>query len=328
MAERKKILITGAAGYIGDCIIDHLVNQENNQPPHEIHVVDKLLYTDRYMRPGINFRKMDVTSFEFYEFIKEQKFDVIIHLVAIVGEPACELMPIEATKINEIVVRDLCKIIKEYSPDTRLIFASTCSVYGNNDEFINEESGTSPLGVYAKTKLNAEEHVRTIKNHLIFRLPTLFGMSTPFGRFRTDLVANVLALRACEGQKLVVFGGEQWRPIAHVKDIGRIFAEATTSDIIGTYIPGGHNYKIIDIANEIDSIIQGSGGVEKVSMDMNESRNYKIDSKKAVSAGIKFNYSLKEGISEMEECIKDGRIKNPWDMKFDNGRFVKHITKE
>lgn len=328
MAKEKKILITGAAGYIGDCIIDHLVNQNNNQSPHQIYVVDKLLYTDRYMRPGINFRKMDVTSFEFYEFVKEQKFDVIIHLVAIVGEPACESMPIEATKINEIVVRDLCKIIKMHSPETRLIFASTCSVYGNNDDFINEESKTDPLGVYARTKLNAEEHVRSIKNHLILRLPTLFGLSTPFGRFRTDLVANVLTLRACEGQKLVVFGGEQWRPIAHVKDVGRIFAESATSGLVGTYIPGGHNYKIIDIANKINLIIEGSGGVEAVSMNMNEARNYKINAKKALSAGLNINYSLEDGVSEMERCIKDGRIKNPWDMKFDNGRFIKHITKE
>lgn len=325
--KNKKILITGGAGYIGDCIIDYLINN-NKYPASKIYAVDNLLYTDMYMRPDINFKKMDITSAGFYEFVKEEQFDVIIHLAAIVGQSACSVMSIESIKINEVVVHDLCKIIKSHLPKTRLIFSSTCSVYGNNNNYIDENSEVSPLGLYAASKVHSEEYVRSVKNHIIFRLPTLYGLSTAFGRFRTDLVANILTLRACEGQKLVVIGGDQWRPLMHVQDVGKIFAEAVGTSDTGTYILGGKNYKVIDIAKEIDALVGSSGGIEVVKANFNELRNYKVDPKKSFSAGSEMRHSLQDGVLQMEEYIKAGRIKNPWDMKFDNGRFIKHITKE
>jgi nucleoside-diphosphate-sugar epimerase len=101
---------------------------------------------------------------------------------------------------------------------------STCSVYGAQDGMLTEESPTEPLSIYAATKLSAEEYLKD-KNAIIFRLGTLFGVGDQFSRIRTDLVVNVMAARAYYEQRLKVFGGEQWRPLLHVKDAALAFVK-------------------------------------------------------------------------------------------------------
>lgn len=312
-----RVLVTGGAGYIGDCVVEELLNLN-----HSVTVVDNLTYTDSYMRPGVVFKRFDVTDNEFYEWLeKVDRFDAIIHLAAMVGDGACQASPEYTVKLNEEAVDRLCDFINGVCPDTRLLFASTCSVYGDNNDKLTEESVTKPLSLYAGTKLNAEKYVKELDNSVVFRLGTLYGISTAFARIRCDLVANILTFKAFEGQKLTVFGGEQWRPLVHVKDVGRIFAESVTQSYTGTVILSGFNYRIIDVADTVKEIT--GAPIVVTDMKFEDLRNYRVDNTKARSLGINMMKTLRMGVDEMIRSLRDGRIKNPWINKYHNARYIK-----
>ena len=80
--------------------------------------------------------------------------------------------------------------------DGRIIFMSTCSVYGAQDAVLDETSPTNPLSVYASTKLAAEQHLAGQERTRSSASGTLFGVSDQFARIRLDLVANTLVLKA------------------------------------------------------------------------------------------------------------------------------------
>jgi len=317
--EEMNVLVTGGAGYIGDSVVENLIAEG-----HNVTVVDNLLYTDSYMRPECKFVKCDVRSPEFFSILNDNHWHAVIHLAAIVGDGACQANPEETVSINEDFVKDLVKS----TPDaTKLIFASTCSVYGANNDMLDETSPTNPLSLYAGTKLNAEAHVRKHPNHVIFRLGTLFGISSPFGRIRADLVANILTFKACEGQKLTVFGGEQWRPMIHVRDVGRTFAETVAKDYTGTFILSRTNYKISDIAQRIMDLIPFNGGLEVTDMKFEDLRNYRVSDKKAYDAGMYCKITLDYGITEiLIKYKREGRIKNPWLTQYNNAKFIKELS--
>jgi nucleoside-diphosphate-sugar epimerase len=312
------VLVIGNAGYIGDSVVENLLLSN-----YSVCGIDRLMYTDSYMRPNIEFIRADIRDKEF-EYLMLNKWDAVIHLAAIVGDGACQANPQETVSVNEDFV---AKLVGLLSKETRLIFASTCSVYGANNDLLDENSNVNPLSLYAGTKLKAEDYVRKHSNHVIFRLGTLFGLSSPFARIRSDLVANTLAFKACEGNKLTVFGGEQWRPLVHVKDVGRIFAEAVEKKYVGTFILSYDNYKIIDIAKVIDRLVGDSGGLEVTDMKFEDLRNYRVNNNKAKREGILPDISLYEGIDEIVEVYKrQGRIKNPWLTQYNNAKFIKELT--
>lgn len=312
-----RVLVTGGAGYIGDCVVENLLRLN-----HEVTVVDNLTYTDSYMRPGIKFLRLDLTDAAFWDWLDAtEPFDAIVHLAAMVGDGACAASPEYTEVLNEHVPMWFSEHIKLKNPTCRFIFASTCSVYGNNNDVLTEESPAAPLSLYAGTKLNAEKYVKELDNGVVFRLGTLYGISTAFARIRADLVANILTFKAHEGQKLTVFGGEQWRPLIHVKDVGRIFAESVTQYYTGTIILSGFNYKIIDVAN----LIKEKTGATLVVTDMKfeDLRNYKVDNSKAKSLGIKTEKTLSIGVDEITILLREGRIKNPWITKYHNAKYIK-----
>lgn len=314
MEKRKRILITGAAGYIADSIIETLLTVWHGRC--EILAVDSLMYTDSYMRPGIAFRRLDIRSDDFFDLLTSWRPDVIIHMAAIVGDGACQANPELTIDVNEKFVGKLVNII---SPSTRLITASTCSVYGASHGILNEDSETSPLSLYAGTKLRAEDYIRNHPNHVIFRLGTIFGLSGPFGRIRTDLVVNVMTFKAIEGQRLSVFGGEQYRPLLHVKDAGDAFAAAAFRDFTGTYILSSQNYTIGQIADEVAQFFRNVE-VEKTSMKFEDLRNYRVSNEKILLTGFIPRRTLSEGIWEIIE--NSDRIKNPWVSCYNNARYI------
>ncbi len=245
MAFKKTILVTGGAGYIGDCVVEHLLDYGC-----KVVVLDNLMYGGAYMRgvgdTNIHFFNADITDCAVEYLFTRFKFDAVVHLAAIVGDGACAVDPERTIAVNEEATSSIAAVCKKAG--TRLIFASTCSVYGANNDELHEESPTNPLSLYAGTKLNAEGYVKKVDNHLIFRLGTLFGLSTEHARIRCDLVANILTYKAMQGNNLTVFGGEQWRPMLNVMDAGRIFAEAAfNSGYTGTFILSYKNYTILKV---------------------------------------------------------------------------------
>lgn len=317
MMRNKKILITGGAGYIGDSVALFLIRRGGYTPV----VLDNLIYGGSYMRL-VEFIRADITDYwTIEELLGKGEFDSVIHLAAIVGDGACQVNPENTIEVNEEatkILADVCQATK-----TKLVFASTCSVYGANNDLLDENSPTNPLSLYAGTKLNAEEYIReNVDDYVIFRLGTLFGMSTEHARVRCDLVANILTYKAALGQPLTVFGGEQWRPLLHVQDAGLAFANAAIGRYkTGTYILSHENMMIGDLADLIVHLV-GSGKINKTESKFEDLRNYRVNNTKAKSEHFMSTISLNSGINAMIKVMKEGRIADIWSPEFHNARYV------
>lgn len=145
--------------------------------------------------------------------------DLVIHLAAIVGDPACAAEPELATKINVEGTKYVVDTCNKYNK--RLFFASTGSIYGSNPKACDEKTTPNPLSHYAHTKLEAEHYIQKhAKNALIFRFGTMYGVSP---NMRYDLVVNRLVRDAKQTSSFNVFDGTQYRPFLHPKDLAWFF---------------------------------------------------------------------------------------------------------
>ena len=186
---------------------------------------------------------------------------------------------------------------------------------------LTEASETNPLSEYASSKLKAEEYLKD-SNALIFRLGTLFGISDEFSRVRLDLVVNILTTKALIDQKISVFGGEQWRPLLHVNDVSNAISHCLNTDVNGIYNLHYKNYKIIDIAKEIENKVK-TVEVEITPISFEDARNYQVSSKKLENdTGFKASIDLANGINEVYELISNDRIKDITDPRYSNQNFL------
>src|SRR3972149_10525029 len=185
----KNILLVGGAGYIGGTLTNQLVDAGYN-----VVVYDNLLYEERFLKK-VAFHYGDIRDTQ--ELLKiEKKYDTVIWLAAIVGDGACSQDPELTMEINFNSLKRFLDASKR-----RILFPSTCSVYGMQDGLLTENSPVRPLSAYAETKHMAEEVV--IKyGGLVFRLGTLFGIGDEFSRIRLDLVINYLTFKALHDKKI------------------------------------------------------------------------------------------------------------------------------
>jgi len=310
----KKVLVVGGAGYIGGITTDILLDRG-----YEVGVYDKLLYESRYLK-DVNFFYGDIRDTSRLNQI-QKKYDEIIWLAALVGDGACAQDPELTKEINVTSIENFIKKTKR-----RLIFTSTCSVYGAQDGLLDENSATNPLSVYAATKLEAEKIVLA-NNGLAFRLGTLFGLGDRYSRIRLDLVVNILTLRAYRDRKLTVFGGEQWRPLLAVSDVAEYLVEAVEKDHNDVYNVKFNNYCLNDIAKEIQSNFNDVQ-LEVTDMKFEDLRNYQVSSSK-VEKVFQFRPSktISEEVQKMLTLFKEHRIKNPDDSIYYNAMHVQGLVK-
>jgi nucleoside-diphosphate-sugar epimerase len=307
----NKILITGGAGYVGGYLTDFL-----SRNGYDVTVFDSLIYEERFLK-DVKFIYGDVRDYEKLSKIIND-FDAVVWLAGIVGDGACAVNPELTISVNTESVKWLVDNYKG-----KIIFPSTCSVYGINNELIDESAIPNPLSLYASTKLEAEKYiVDNYQDYLIFRLGTLFGLGDNHSRLRLDLVVNILSLKATLGQKLTVFGGEQWRPLLHVRDVSNAILFGLKNNITGLYNLSNQNYIISDIAKIISNRIEN---VEVCLMDMKfeDLRNYKVKNDLLLSTGFKPLYDLEYGIEQIHKVVKEGRIKNTNNSVYSNASFIK-----
>src|SRR5262245_25484241 len=228
------VLVVGGAGYIGGYVTDRLA-----QAGYTVRVYDNLLYEEKYLKP-VDFVRGDVLDrTRLKQHLKWA--DAVVWLAALVGDGACALNLDISTQINQESVKWLSDNF-----DGRIVFVSTCSVYGARNGILDEDSPTGPLSVYGITKLAAEGFLRGT-NAIIFRLGTLFGLGDPHSRIRFDLVVNTLTARAYSDRKLKVFGGRQYRPLLHVRDAAQAIADNLLTKHVGIFNLHQVNSKIVDL---------------------------------------------------------------------------------
>jgi len=302
------ILVVGGAGYVGGGIVDKL------KQTHNVTVYDSLIYEESY-RKDVNFVYGDIRDHDkLLPLLKEN--DAVIWLAALVGDGACSINPELTFEINSESVKFLANNF-----DKRVIFLSTCSVYGAQEGLLDESSTINPLSEYASSKVQAEEYLSD-SNAIIFRLGTLFGISDEFSRIRLDLVVNILVTKALTEGKLTVFGGEQWRPLLHVVDVANAIAHTIESDVTGIFNLHYKNFKIIDIAQAIIEKVP-SASIETTPIKFQDARNYQVSSEKLYKeSGFKASTNLSKGIEEIYNLISNNRIKNVHHNRYSNQNFL------
>jgi nucleoside-diphosphate-sugar epimerase len=313
--NKKKILIVGGCGYIGGYLTDLLKTKEEI---FDITVYDNLFYEARFLK-DVNFIYGDIRDTKKLGSIIND-YDIVIWLAALVGDPACQVDINLTQQLNMDTVKWLVDNYKG-----KVVFTSTCSVYGVNNDLIAEDAEPNPLSSYASTKLEAEKYILAhTKDSLIFRLGTLYGIGDCHSRIRLDLVVNILTKKAVEGGKLTVFGGEQWRPLLHVRDVSHAISYCLTNNITGLYNLSSGNFTISDIANSIKKIVP-SAEVEYHTMGFEDLRNYRVKDDKIKDKGWKPLFNLEKGIKDMVKMFREKRIKDVNDIIYSNGAFVKKM---
>lgn len=302
-----KVLVVGGAGYVGGWLTDQAL-----ESGHDVRVFDKLLYEDSYLKE---------VDFQFGDILDNNTLqphldwaECVVFLAGFVGDPACALNPDLTMKTN---VRAVENLVKNF--DGQIIFPSTCSVYGAQDGELAESSPTSPLSLYAETKLLAERLLlESGRQVLIFRLGTLFGLSDTYARLRVDLVLNVLTIRAVLEGRMSVFGGKQYRPLLHVRDVATAMVPQIGTRANGLYNLHSVNTTIIDLAHEIQKHVPNAE-IETTESSFQDARNYMVSSEKAQrELGFDPKFSVTDGIHEVADLVASHRITDVTLPRFSN----------
>lgn len=305
------VLVVGGAGYIGGTLTDQLIAAGYNT-----RVYDNLLFEERYLKP-VDFICGDVRDQA--KLAPHMKWaDTVVWLVGLVGDGACGLYPDLTEELNVESVKWLAANF-----DRRIIFMSTCSVYGAQDGLLTEASPFNPLSLYARTKVVGEQILGD--RAIYFRLGTLFGLGDQFSRIRLDLVLNLLTVKACLYGRMSVFGGEQWRPLLHVRDVaGAVVANVDTPHV-GPFNLRTENLTMSTLAERIATLVPGSV-VEKTEIKFQDARNYKVSADKACDAfGFAPKLTVEDGITEIRDLVQQGRIQDASSPRYSNTDFLRPI---
>lgn len=304
-----KVLAVGGAGYVGGAVTDLLLQRK-----HDVRVFDALLYEEVYRKP-VHFIYGDVRS-PGTLLPQLQWADAVIWLAALVGDGACALNPEVSVAINQEAVRWLADHFTG-----RIVFMSTCSVYGAQDQILDEGSRVNPLSVYASTKLAAESYLEN-KNAIVFRLGTLFGVGDLFSRIRLDLVVNTLTVRAHRYGKISVFGGDQFRPLLHVTDAAAAAVDNLETSHRGVFNLQRQNVRIIDLAYQVRNHFPDLV-IETTPMKFQDARNYRVSSDKARETfGFSPVHSIDDGIEDVKSLVDSRRLCDVDNPRYTNQTFL------
>jgi len=327
--EIKHVLVTGGAGYVGSNLLCELLNEG-----YHVTCIDNLMFGGEsllniWCQNNFRFIKCDINDWNSFELsLKSNRIDAIIHLAAIVGDPACKLDSVLAKETNWKSTKWLLdKCIEIGIP--RFIFASTCSNYGkmkDSDSYVDENSLLSPVSLYAELKVQFENYLLNEIDKSSNFSPTSLRFSTVYGispRMRFDLTINEFTKELAMGRELVVFGEQFWRPYCHVKDFANAFITVLKSPsekvAYNVFNVGdtSENYTKLMIVEKIKKIIPNAK--IKFIKKNEDFRDYRVNSDKiAKELGFKINRRVSDGIAEVKRIVQEGVIEDPESQKYYN----------
>ncbi|MEV0696185.1 SDR family oxidoreductase [Streptomyces sp. NPDC050388] len=320
----ETVLVTGARGYLGSVLMKMLDDRGYGAIGVDNNVISR---QELRLRKG---RYLDADIRDVAEWEKTlEGVDAVVHLAAIVGDPACNLnedLTWETNYLGTVYLAEACRRrgVRTFA------FASTCSNYGLSfGEAANIYSPLHPQSVYAESKIHAEHHLLVGSDGIfvprILRLSTLYGLSP---RMRFDLVVNMMTARAVTDHRITVHGGNQWRPFLHVRDAANAFVQAIESrDALGskTWNCGSksQNYRIADIA----AIVAGEVPEAKIEIMQSvvDERDYFVDFEEIrEDLGFTPQHEILDEVRAIAAAAREGRFGDARGARYVNVDLIRH----
>lgn len=299
MSDEQKILVTGAAGYLGSILCEHLL-----AAGHRVTAVDSFAHGIPSLahfcaHPGFTLERADVRDAAAMTPLYGSH-DTIIPLAALVGAPLCAREPEAAVAVNLTAVEKMLSVLGR---DQRVLMPITNSGYGigAKDGYCTEDSPLNPISLYGKTKVDAEAAVLDRGNAISFRLATVFGMSP---RMRLDLLVNDFVHRAVTDRSIVLFEAHFRRNYIHVRDVARAFLHGldrfdVLKDNIFNVGLSDANLTKRELCEKIREQVPALQILEAPVGEDPDKRDYLVSNAKIEATGYAPAFSLEEGIAEL-----------------------------
>lgn len=294
-----KILVTGAAGYIGSILVPILLKEG-----YEVTALDNFMYNQTSLLDCCYHKKLTIIRGDardkglISECLKDA--DAILPLACLTGMPICSKDPVGARTVNLDAVR---MILELRSKDQPIIFPTTNSGYGIGQEgiYCTEETPLNPISLYGQLKVEAERLILDAGNGITLRLATAFGISP---RMRLDLLVNDFTYRAVTDGFVVLFEAHFKRNYIHVRDAAKTFIHCLSN--FDTMKNEPYNAGLSDaniskreLCQEIQKQVPKFYFVESEIGEDPDKRNYIVSNAKIEKTGFKTEISLQDGIAEL-----------------------------
>jgi nucleoside-diphosphate-sugar epimerase len=296
-----RILLTGGCGYIGTVLTNRLL-----ELGMQVTVVD-IMWFGNYLPKHKNL-KVIRQDIRYLNDISMKGMDAVIHLANIANDPCGELNAKLSWEVNALATMHLVEQAIRHKVK-QFIYASSGSVYGVKEEpKVTEDLSLVPISDYNKTKMISERILLSYKDSILvqcIRPATVCGYSP---RMRLDVSVNMLTMQALTSGRITVFGGKQTRPNIHIRDMVAIYLHLLEQGqkLYGTYNAGFENISIMDIAKKVREFVPAEIVVAK----SNDPRSYRLSSDKLLSTGFQPKYGVADGINEVVEAFRAGKLKD------------------
>lgn len=254
-----KFLLLGGGGYLGSVLSELISDREQ-----EVIVYDTFKYWNvEKNKKNVTYIKDDLTNITNH-LDKILNVDFVLYMAS----PRFNDVKNDLHITSEILLMDhTLKCVKKVSPNYKLIFFSSCSVYGNTDQMVDENTELTPTTLYSKLKIEGEQQIISsdIDNYLIVRLATLYGTGIID---RDDLLINNILDDVKNNKKIRIYEAEALRPFLNVRDCAEIVFRLCTENIGKKIINVGYNRFNISKTHLINKIEQSIN--KKIDVDFVE----------------------------------------------------------